>query len=154
GPAAAHAGPRGRRLRRGLLGRPGQPGRGRLPVRGRPGSAGLPGHGRLPGGVRPEPDRVVPGQLMNQEAALLAAVCQNPDDTDVRRVYADWLEDAGRVERAELIRVQCDVASITGDDPRRPALEMREEALLVAHEAEWRPEVQVWARKKAHFRRG
>jgi uncharacterized protein (TIGR02996 family) len=91
---------------------------------------------------------------VNQEAALLAAICQNPDDLDVRRVYADWLEDAGRVERAELIRVQCDVDSIAGDDPRRPALEMREEALLVAHEEEWRAEVPVWARKKAHFRRG
>ncbi len=39
------------------------------------------------------------------ETALLRAVCEQPEDDGVRLIYADWLEDHGLAERAELIRV-------------------------------------------------
>lgn len=43
--------------------------------------------------------------------ALLRRICLHTDDTDVRRVYSDWLEEVGEVERADLIRVQLELAA-------------------------------------------
>jgi type VI secretion system protein ImpC len=40
------------------------------------------------------------------EAALLRAIVEAPHDDMARLIYADWLEEHGRPERAELIRVQ------------------------------------------------
>lgn len=42
--------------------------------------------------------------------ALLAAIRADPDDDTVRLVYADWLDERGEAERAEFIRVQCELA--------------------------------------------
>lgn len=53
---------------------------------------------------------------MSDEAALLAAIIANPDDDTVRLVYADWLDENGRSERAEFIRVQIAVARTPADD--------------------------------------
>lgn len=39
-------------------------------------------------------------------AGLLAAVLENPEDDDVRLIFADWLDDDGQAERAEFIRLQ------------------------------------------------
>jgi uncharacterized protein (TIGR02996 family) len=39
--------------------------------------------------------------------AFLAAILDDPDDALPRLVYADWLEDQGLVDRAELIRHLC-----------------------------------------------
>jgi uncharacterized protein (TIGR02996 family) len=47
---------------------------------------------------------------MGDRATLLAAVLGFPDDDTRRVVYADWLEEHGEPERAELIRVQCEKA--------------------------------------------
>ena len=43
---------------------------------------------------------------MTDRAALLAAVLAAPEDDAPRLVYADWLDEHGEGERAELIRVQ------------------------------------------------
>ena len=43
-------------------------------------------------------------------AAFLAGIIANPEDDDVRLIYADWLEECGAAERAEFIRVQCELA--------------------------------------------
>jgi uncharacterized protein (TIGR02996 family) len=43
---------------------------------------------------------------------LLAAVREEPDDDTPRLVLADWLEENGVPERAELIRVQCRITAI------------------------------------------
>jgi uncharacterized protein (TIGR02996 family) len=48
--------------------------------------------------------------MCDQEAALLAAVRADPADDLPRLVYADWLEERGEVERAELIRVQVELS--------------------------------------------
>jgi uncharacterized protein (TIGR02996 family) len=56
-------------------------------------------------------------------AGLLAAILAHPDDDDRRLVYADWLDDCGEVERAEFIRVGCELANHPcGDEGRRAAL--------------------------------
>jgi uncharacterized protein (TIGR02996 family) len=43
---------------------------------------------------------------MSDEDALLCAIYANPDDDTPRLVYADWLDEHGDAERAELIRLQ------------------------------------------------
>jgi uncharacterized protein (TIGR02996 family) len=53
---------------------------------------------------------------MRESTALLAAVCENPDDVVARFAYADWLDEHGDMERAEFIRVQLALAS-PGADP-------------------------------------
>jgi uncharacterized protein (TIGR02996 family) len=62
------------------------------------------------------------------DAALLAAIREAPDDDAPRLVYADWLDEQDQPERAEFIRVQCEVARIDS-----AALRQREAELLVAH---------------------
>lgn len=88
------------------------------------------------------------------DRSFLAAVCASPDDDTPRLAYADWLEEADRPERAEFIRVQCELARIDGDDPRRPDLDRREQELLSAHAGEWLKSIPTWARKYPYFRRG
>jgi uncharacterized protein (TIGR02996 family) len=44
--------------------------------------------------------------VTRDELALLEAIRDDPQDDAVRLIYADWLEDQGRNERAEFIRLQ------------------------------------------------
>jgi uncharacterized protein (TIGR02996 family) len=51
------------------------------------------------------------------EQGLLDAIWEQPHDDSVRLVYADWLEESGgdaNLARAELIRVQIDLARLPG----------------------------------------
>jgi len=68
-----------------------------------------------------------------QERALIDAIRDDPDDDLRRLVYADWLEEQGRPERAELIRVQIELAK------RSDAGELADRAveLLQRHKEEW-----------------
>ena len=77
---------------------------------------------------------------MSEEEALIAAVCAAPDDDLPRLVYADYLEEHDRPERAEFIRVQCELARLdplkcwhpegsTSDCPQCGALRRREREL-------------------------
>ena len=51
---------------------------------------------------------------------LLRAVFAHPEDDAPRLAYADWLDESGgEPERAALIRVQCELARLPADDPRR-----------------------------------
>jgi len=52
-------------------------------------------------------------RLSDEEAALLKAVCRAPADDLPRLVYADWLEEHDRAERAEFIRLQVEETSDT-----------------------------------------
>jgi uncharacterized protein (TIGR02996 family) len=47
---------------------------------------------------------------MSQQEGILAAIQEAPDDDTPRLVYADWLAEHGDPERAEFIRVQCELA--------------------------------------------
>lgn len=47
---------------------------------------------------------------MNTHDAFMAAIVENLDDDAPRLIYADWLEEQGDRDRAEFIRVQCEIA--------------------------------------------
>ena len=46
-------------------------------------------------------------KIHHAQEGLLLEILENPDDDLIRLVYADWLEDHGQEDRAELIRVGC-----------------------------------------------
>lgn len=89
------------------------------------------------------------------EGAFARMAAERPTDDGPRLMYADWLDDRGGVDarRAEFIRLQCALAALPTDDPRRPDLAAREQSLRIAHESEWaaplRGLVSGW-----EFRRG
>jgi uncharacterized protein (TIGR02996 family) len=72
-----------------------------------------------------------------EEEAFLADIAEHPEDDSLRLIYADWLEDSGQVERAAFIRVQCELARLPRDDPRRRELKTRERELQEKHERGW-----------------
>src|SRR5262245_49680602 len=77
---------------------------------------------------------------MSTESALFQAILDDPDATDRRLVYADWLEDHGdavRLARAEFIRVQCQLEVTPPADPRFAVLLHREQQLLAEHRRRW-----------------
>src|ERR1700733_1006771 len=43
------------------------------------------------------------------EDQLLVAIGRSPDDVTPRLVYADWLEQRGKLARANLLRLQCEL---------------------------------------------
>lgn len=45
---------------------------------------------------------------------LLLTILNNPNDDVPRLIASDWLEEQGEAERAELIRVQCELACLSG----------------------------------------
>jgi uncharacterized protein (TIGR02996 family) len=69
--------------------------------------------------------------------AFLQAIAQSPEDDALRLVYSDWLEENGKAERAELIRVQIELTRIGMDNLRYPELHRREMELLKEHQAAW-----------------
>jgi uncharacterized protein (TIGR02996 family) len=74
---------------------------------------------------------------MSSGEGLLLDIIENPGDDCLRRIYADWLDDEGQHDRAELVRVQLDLAALDDDDPRRDLLQQREGQLLRRHQTEW-----------------
>jgi uncharacterized protein (TIGR02996 family) len=76
---------------------------------------------------------------MPSDEDFLLDICVHPDDDAPRLIYADWLDEQGRPERAEFIRIGCRLALIGADDPQRPALEARSEELLQRHGEDWQP---------------
>jgi uncharacterized protein (TIGR02996 family) len=90
---------------------------------------------------------------MSAEEAFLQAIYDAPHDDAPRMVFADWLEEHGQAERGDFIRVQCRLAQMEDDDPRRPELERRERALLRSHGAQWKAGDDPHVRYGA-FRRG
>ena len=90
------------------------------------------------------------GLTMSDEEALLQAIYADPDNDLPRLVYADWLDEHDRGERAEFIRIQIEMENTEdrqfreqrcnfkkSDDPRFNKLKIREEVLLKAHKADW-----------------
>jgi uncharacterized protein (TIGR02996 family) len=74
---------------------------------------------------------------MSEEHAFLRQIVADPDDDTTRLVYADWLDDHGQAERAELIRLQIERARLPQGDPQAAKLLRREKALLAQHGSEW-----------------
>jgi uncharacterized protein (TIGR02996 family) len=74
---------------------------------------------------------------MTPDDAFLQAIIASPDEDTPRLVYADWLDESGRPERAEFIRVQCALARMAVFNDRRRQLQRRQGELLGAHGARW-----------------
>jgi uncharacterized protein (TIGR02996 family) len=86
---------------------------------------------------------------------FMADIIGNPEDDTLRLIYADWLEENDQQERAELIRVQCELSRYRAPDdghtflwamrhwrgaPERiKLLCAREQDLLMVHYREWLP---------------
>jgi uncharacterized protein (TIGR02996 family) len=85
------------------------------------------------------------------EDAFLHDILAHPDDDAPRLIYADWLEEHNN-PRGEFIRIQCVLACLDAEDPRRWPLEQRERELLQAHESEWLPRWNLSGEWR--FRRG
>jgi uncharacterized protein (TIGR02996 family) len=88
--------------------------------------------------------------LPTELLALLAACKEEPDEDTPRLVLADWLEDHGQPHRAELVRVQVELARLPEGTPRHQELSAREGELLFCHGEEWVGPLH----KAASFRRG
>jgi uncharacterized protein (TIGR02996 family) len=65
-----------------------------------------------PAGPRPL-DPLIPA-VHPERDALLQAVIDNLQDDTPRLVYADWQDEHGQPEHAELIRLQCELARLIG----------------------------------------
>src|SRR5579871_3195084 len=88
------------------------------------------------------------------EAGLLAAIREAPEHDAPRLVYADWLDEHDRPERAEFIRVQCRLATAGPSDPAWAELYWREGQLLSeANRKKW-GELPVMPVKLKEFHRG
>lgn len=74
---------------------------------------------------------------VHAEDALVAAILADPDDDAPRLVYADFLDDDGDDERAEILRVQCALDALPFDDDRVSALEARAYRLIARNLADW-----------------
>jgi len=73
---------------------------------------------------------------MSPARAFLADILDKPDDEAVRLIFADWLEDHGD-PRGPFIRLQCRLAHLAGEDPRRCDLEGEIQDLLLRQGEEW-----------------
>ena len=71
------------------------------------------------------------------EQPFLDAIFARYRDDGPRLIYADFLEDSGDPERAELIHVQLALARMNTEHPRRPELANREAELLNIHRDRW-----------------
>src|SRR5262245_8543156 len=74
--------------------------------------------------------------MSDERADLLQAIREEPNDIDLARIYADWLDDHGEPERAEYIRIRNDRdEGIVKDHDAE--LARRERALWQAHGKRW-----------------
>ncbi len=73
------------------------------------------------------------------ELAFLTAMRDAILDDTPRLVFADWLEERGEASRAEFIRIQCKLDTVSPIDPERTFLEDRQHELLRDSEATWWP---------------
>jgi uncharacterized protein (TIGR02996 family) len=78
------------------------------------------------------------GAVVTQQDSWLRSILQDPNNLDLRRVYADWLQEQGMETEAEFVRVQCELAVCrqTGKG-RRAQLEKRDKALFRKVVADW-----------------
>lgn len=92
--------------------------------------------------------------MARQERVFLDEILANPADDAPRLAYADWLKENGQPARADLIRVQCELARREEDAPGQQKRRQREKALLKKHAAEWNANLPEWVRVGGRFRRG
>lgn len=71
------------------------------------------------------------------EQPFLDTISARDHEDGPRLQYADFLDEAGDPERAELVRVQVALARLPDDHPRRTELADRQAELLTANSARW-----------------
>lgn len=95
--------------------------------------------------------------MTSDERAFLDAICEQPHDDTARLVYADWLTEQGRSDRAEFVRVEVELARTPPDtdsaERRRRVLLERRAELLKRHKAAWLAPFAPFA-KESSFERG
>lgn len=80
---------------------------------------------------------------MHTSTDFVRAICENPADTDLRLIYADWLDEHDDPARAEFIRLQCRIDHLDMGDRQLPmgvgreALFRRESELLADNWVGW-----------------
>jgi uncharacterized protein (TIGR02996 family) len=67
---------------------------------------------------------VTQDDFMNEIAA-------NGADDELQLVFSDWLEEHGNAVRAELVRIQVEMARIPNEDPRYAKLLKQERVLWI-----------------------
>jgi uncharacterized protein (TIGR02996 family) len=73
---------------------------------------------------------------MTDHAPFLHAICARPEDDGPRLIYADWLDENGECERAEFIRVQCELARGRKFVPQDALVEIAESGRLYSGSAQ------------------
>jgi uncharacterized protein (TIGR02996 family) len=94
----------------------------------------------------------MPNSLTPTDDAFVQGVLENPTD-DACLVFSDWLEERGDPRRAELVRVQCELARWVPDLAKRSELEEHERRLIAEHAEEWLGPLHGLC-KEFHFERG
>ena len=79
---------------------------------------------------------------------FLQAIRADPDSDAPRLIYADWLEEQGDSERAEFIRLQCQIDNLSAADPVRLDAKVRAQRLLVKNEKTWLGFVTLWTERR------
>jgi len=76
---------------------------------------------------------------MDADSPFLDAIQSTPLDDTPRLIYADWLEENDQPERAEFIRVQCELERLPENaDDRRSWLRRRESRLIEQNTDRWK----------------
>jgi uncharacterized protein (TIGR02996 family) len=101
-----------------------------------------------------KPASPVPRRWTDQDDAFLQSIRDNPDDDTPRLVYADWLDEQGEADRAELIRVQCELARQTNQSEHQQRLRLREQELLAHAFSLWSRWQRLFYPPGLRFQRG
>jgi uncharacterized protein (TIGR02996 family) len=77
--------------------------------------------------------------MISDRAALLAAIRANPEEDTPRLMFADWLDEHGDTDRAEFIRLSCELARLEDDaSDSQPVYEfIRDIDLVTRPSANW-----------------
>ena len=87
------------------------------------------------------------------ERAFFDRIRDEPGDDGPRLIFADWLDEDGQSDRAEFIRLQCALARLPDDDPRRSEIRERERILADANKEIWKEKLAPFV-ADSEFRRG
>src|SRR4051794_7136497 len=84
---------------------------------------------------------------MTEHNPFIPAILENWEDDAPRLICTDWFEENGQPERAEFIRIQCQLTRLPEDNPCRPELHQRQDALLATHQDNWDRELHQLVRR-------
>ena len=80
------------------------------------------------------------GRANGRKVGFLEAIFASPDDPAPRLVYADWLEEQGdevSLNRAEFLRIECQLDTLPRGDRRRRKLQARLRELAPILDGDW-----------------